>query len=37
MPANINNSMDTDDIPQPDTFYDQVDDDPKQDNEQRSR
>jgi hypothetical protein len=36
MPANTNN-MDTDNIPQPDTFYNQLDDDPKQDNEQRSR
>jgi flagellin-like hook-associated protein FlgL len=36
MLANINN-MDTDDIPEPDTFYDQADDDPKQDNEQQSR
>jgi hypothetical protein len=35
-PANINN-MDTDDIPQPDTFYNQANDDPKQDNEQQSR
>jgi hypothetical protein len=35
-PAIINN-MDTDDTPEPDTFYDQADDDPKQDNEQRSR
>ena len=35
-PANTNN-MDTDDTPEPDTFYDQADDDPKQDNEQRSR
>jgi uncharacterized coiled-coil protein SlyX len=35
-PANTNN-MDTNDTPEPDTFYDQADDDPKQDNEQRSR
>ena len=30
-PANTNN-MDTEDTPEPDTFYDQADDDPKQDN-----
>jgi uncharacterized coiled-coil protein SlyX len=36
-PANIN-IMDTDEIPQPDTFYNQEDEDnPEQDNEQRSR
>jgi hypothetical protein len=35
-PANTNN-MDTNDTPEPDTFYDQADDDLKQDNEQRSR
>ena len=35
--ANINN-MDTNETPQPDTFYNQEDEDnPKQDNEQRSR
>ena len=34
--ANTNN-MDTDDTPQSDTFYNQADDDPNQDNEQRSR
>jgi hypothetical protein len=35
-PANTN-KMDTDDTPEPDIFYDQADDDPKQDNDQRSR
>jgi hypothetical protein len=33
MPANTNN-MDTEDTPEPDTFYDQANDDSKQDNEQ---
>ena len=34
--ANTNN-MDTDDTPQPDTFYNQANDDPEQDNEQQAR